>query len=90
MGMDSLMALELSMSIEHEFGVNLPLVAITSVPNVRELSRRLLQSLRAPQAAEEIDADDRRLISMHGGDEADFSDVGERLASRRDQVTRVM
>lgn len=90
MGMDSLMALELSMNIEHELGVGLPLVAITSVPNLRELSRRLLQSVRAPGATETIDAGDRRLIAMHGGDEADFAQVGDRLAARRDQVTRVM
>lgn len=90
MGMDSLMALELSMNIEHELGVGLPLVAITSVPNLRELSRRLLQSVRAPAAPETIDAGDRRLIAMHGGDEADFAQVGDRLAARRDQVTRVM
>ncbi len=90
MGMDSLMALELSMNIEHELGVGLPLVAITSVPNLRELSRRLLQSVRAPGAADAIDADDRRMIAMHGGDEADFAQVGDRLAARRDQVARVM
>nr|WP_029006511.1 type I polyketide synthase [Azorhizobium doebereinerae] len=90
MGMDSLMALELSMNIEHEFGVGLPLVAITSVPNLRELSRRLLQSLRVPEATEAMDAGDRRLIAMHGGDEADFDGVSDRLADRRDQVTRVM
>ncbi len=90
MGMDSLMALELSMNIEHELGVGLPLVAITSVPNLRELSRRLLQSVRTPGAAETIDAGDRRLIAMHGGDEADFAQMGDRLAARRNQVTRVM
>ncbi|MGU3495275.1 SDR family NAD(P)-dependent oxidoreductase [Xanthobacteraceae bacterium A53D] len=93
MGMDSLMALELSMSIEHELGVSLPLVAITSVPNVRELSRRLYQTLRTDAGEEDaagVDAGDRRLISMHGGDEADFAAVGDKLASRRDQVTRVM
>ncbi|GGF80252.1 type I polyketide synthase [Azorhizobium oxalatiphilum] len=90
MGMDSLMALELSMSIEHEFGVALPLVAITSVPNVRELSRRLLQSLRTPDTGPTVDAGDHRLIAMHGGDVADFDTVGDALANRRDQVTRVM
>ena len=46
LGMDSLMGLELRMDIEKRFGVELPLVAITSVTNLLDLAGRLISSLR--------------------------------------------
>lgn len=48
LGMDSLMALELRMSLETKYRVELPMMAVTAVGNLRELSRRLISLVSAP------------------------------------------
>jgi acyl carrier protein len=50
MGMDSLMSLELRMSIEKRFGVELPIVAISSGVNVNDLASRLIADLNSGNA----------------------------------------
>jgi NAD(P)-dependent dehydrogenase (short-subunit alcohol dehydrogenase family)/acyl carrier protein len=92
LGMDSLMALELRMCVEAKFGIELPLVAITAVNNLRDLAGRILQSLATPEAAimEEASAADRELILIHGGDEAAYSDLRETIEARKGQVERVI
>jgi acyl transferase domain-containing protein/NADPH:quinone reductase-like Zn-dependent oxidoreductase/acyl carrier protein len=70
LGMDSLMALELTMGMESKYGVELPLVAITSVRNLRDLTRRLLTSLRPGEdkgQGSHLDATEQALIAIHGG-----------------------
>ncbi|NLH81394.1 MAG: SDR family NAD(P)-dependent oxidoreductase, partial [Phyllobacteriaceae bacterium] len=85
LGLDSLMALELRMNVETKFGVELPLVAITSVKNLRDLARRLLQSIRVPAAAEgALATADGALIAMHGGDEAAFAGLGGEIEAKRE------
>lgn len=88
LGLDSLMALELRMNVENKFGIELPLVAITSVKNLHDLGRRMLQTLRAGDEpeADRIDAADSSLIAMHGGDEAAFSGLAAELDARRESV----
>jgi hypothetical protein len=71
MGMDSLMSLELRMSIEKRFGIELPIVAISSGVNVNDLATRLLAGLGAAEAAASAGEAEMRLIMQHGS-----SDVG--------------
>ncbi len=88
LGLDSLMALELRMNVESRFGVELPLVAITSVKNLHDLARRLLQSLRGGDTAEEgrLDAGDESLIAMHGGDGEAFAGLSAEIEAHRKRV----
>jgi acyl carrier protein len=91
LGMDSLMALELRMCVESKFGIELPLVAITAVNNLRDLAGRILQTITTPdQATDESSAGDRELILIHGGDEAAYSDLRETIEARKVQVERVI
>jgi len=85
LGLDSLMALELRMNVETRFGVELPLVAITSVKNLHELSRRLLQSLRADGtgATDGLGGADEALVTMHGGDGAAFAGLADKIEEQR-------
>jgi acyl carrier protein len=71
LGMDSLMSLELRMSIERRFGIELPIVAISSGVNVNDLATRLLAGLGAAEAAASAGEAEMRLIMQHGS-----SDVG--------------
>lgn len=88
LGLDSLMALELRMNVESRFGVELPLVAITSVKNLHDLARRLLQSLRGGDTAEEgrLDAGDESLVAMHGGDGEAFAGLSTEIEARRKRL----
>lgn len=88
LGLDSLMALELRMNVESRFGVELPLVAITSVKNLHDLARRLLQSLRGGDTAEEgrLDAGDETLVAMHGGDGEAFAGLSAEIEARRKRL----
>jgi phthiocerol/phenolphthiocerol synthesis type-I polyketide synthase C len=69
LGMDSLMALELRMSIETKYKLELPVMSITSVSNLRDLAQRLLQILRregGPEADElGLSSEESQLIAMH-------------------------
>jgi acyl carrier protein len=71
LGMDSLMALELRMSIESRYRVELPVMAISGGTNIRALAHRLLRSLRdTPGGGEEEDGlttAEAGLLAMHGG-----------------------
>jgi len=66
LGMDSLMSLELRMSIEKRFGIELPIVAIRSGINVNDLAARLSASRGAGGAAEPAGDAEMRLIMQHG------------------------
>jgi phthiocerol/phenolphthiocerol synthesis type-I polyketide synthase C len=69
LGMDSLMALELRMGLETRYNIELPLMSITSVPSLRDLTKRLLQSMRPAEggAADPLTAEERELIAIHSG-----------------------
>jgi phthiocerol/phenolphthiocerol synthesis type-I polyketide synthase C len=93
LGMDSLMSLELRMSIENRFGVELPIVAISSGMNVNELASRLIVGLG--EGAEKADAGDveRRLIMQHAPDAVGLTDlmaVTEALEERRTIATALL
>lgn len=82
LGMDSLMALELRMSIETKHAIELPVLAISAAGTLRELAHRILLTLRqADQSAPTgpVSAVEDALIGMHGG-EAGTSEIA---ASKR-------
>jgi len=71
LGMDSLMSLELRMGIEARFGVELPVVAISSGVNVNELATRLIAAAsdnKAPAEEKGPGAMELNLMQRHGGD----------------------
>jgi acyl transferase domain-containing protein/acyl carrier protein len=70
LGMDSLMALELRMSIETRYRIELPVMAITAAGSLRELAHRVLAIVRqdgssTPQSP--VSEAESALITMHGG-----------------------
>ncbi len=69
LGMDSLMALELRMSIETRYGIELPVMAITAAGSLRELAHRVLAIVRQDGPAEPglVTEAESALIAMHGG-----------------------
>jgi NADPH:quinone reductase-like Zn-dependent oxidoreductase/acyl carrier protein len=85
LGLDSMMSLDLRMSIEKRFGVELPVVAITAGVSVNDLAARLVTSLRAgpqPQGdAREQDA--LLLMQRHGISEAALAEVKTRTHTPR-------
>ena len=93
LGMDSLMALELRMSVETKFDVELPIVAITSMKHLNDLADRLLVSIKrsdadapAKSAADAISDDEQQLIAQHTTDTvnlADFAAVSEAVEKKQ-------
>ncbi len=71
LGLDSMMSLDLRMSIEKRFGIELPVVAITAGISVNDLAARLITSLRAGAQPEE-DAG-LRMMQQHGLDDASLA-----------------
>ena len=69
LGMDSLMALELRMSIESRYSVELPVMAITAAGSLRELAHRILRIVQQggePKALP-MSETEAALIASHGG-----------------------
>lgn len=66
LGLDSLMALELRMNVESSLGVELPLVAITALKNLSELSLRIVEEL-GTTSAHAGSAEAEALYYIHGG-----------------------
>jgi NADPH:quinone reductase-like Zn-dependent oxidoreductase/acyl carrier protein len=87
LGMDSLMALELRMGLETRYNIELPLMSITSVPSLRDLTKRLLRTMRPDDGgdADPLTAEERELIAIHSGGgaspSADTPGVRPRLVS---------
>lgn len=86
LGMDSLMALELRMTIENKYHLELPMMAISAVGNLRELANRILGLVRTSaegEAAAPLSDVESALIAIHGGSAAspgaaqDDGSVGE-------------
>ena len=92
LGMDSLMSLELRMGIEARFGVELPVVAISSGVNVNELAARLIAGAsgkEAPAAGEM----ELKMIQQHGAGQIEASDivaVSDALEESRATVTALL
>jgi acyl carrier protein len=97
LGMDSLMSLELRMGIEARFGVELPVVAISSGVNVNELATRLIAGAAgkdeaagdsAGAGAMELD-----LMQRHGAGEVeagDLKEVADAIEESRASVTALL
>jgi hypothetical protein len=80
------MSLDLRMSIEKRFGIELPVVAITAGVSVNDLAARLVTGLRAgPQTATETTDDTQALLLMqrHGVSEAALADMKTRTTTPR-------
>ncbi|HWU02181.1 MAG TPA: type I polyketide synthase, partial [Novosphingobium sp.] len=70
LGMDSLMALELRMSIESKYQVELPMMAISAVGNLKELAQRIVMLVRSDEdeaAGVPLSDVESSLIAIHGG-----------------------
>ncbi len=78
LGMDSLMSLELRMGIEARFGVELPVVAISSGVSVNELATRLIASAGDNKGATDAKAPgamELNLMQRHGPGEMDLNEL---------------
>jgi NADPH:quinone reductase-like Zn-dependent oxidoreductase/acyl carrier protein len=64
LGLDSMMSLDLRMSIEKRFGIELPVVAMSAGVSVNDLANRLIASLRSDSPKE--DDSHLRLLHQHG------------------------
>ena len=87
LGMDSLMSLELRMSIEKRFGIELPIVVISSGIKVNDLAARLVAGLGDGGAAAPARDAEMRLIMQHGSSDVGPSEVmavADAIEARRD------
>ena len=64
LGLDSMMSLDLRMSIEKRFGIELSVVAIGAGVSVNDLAAKLIASLRSGQQAHDDGA--QRIMEQHG------------------------
>ena len=78
LGLDSMMSLDLRMSIEKRFGVELPIVAITAGVSITDLAVKLIASLRSGSRVPEDES--ARIMQQHGIAQADL--VAGMAASR--------
>ena len=85
LGIDSLMALELRMNVETKFGFELPLVAITSVRSLHDLTRRMLETLRTAAYPDPsgLSVADEALVAIHGGDQDAFVGLANEIEALR-------
>lgn len=70
LGMDSLMALELRMTIESKYRIELPMMAMSGVGNLRDLAGRVLRLIHQsgdPGETAPLRDAEVALIEMHGG-----------------------
>jgi phthiocerol/phenolphthiocerol synthesis type-I polyketide synthase C len=81
------MSLELRMSIEKRFGIELPIVVISSGINVNDLAARLVAGLGDGGAAAPARDAEMRLIMQHGSSDVGPSElmaVADTIETRRD------
>ncbi|MDR3493781.1 MAG: type I polyketide synthase [Ancalomicrobiaceae bacterium] len=90
LGLDSLMGLELRMRLEAKFGVELPLVAITSIKSLRDLAQRLVSSMRSADETGEkqLEPGDASLVAAHGGEIDAFASLAGEIEARRAAAQR--
>lgn len=72
-GMDSLMGVELALSIESRFGVNMPAMAFADGPSLHRVADKILSQLdpemqRAAEPADTAEMTVRALADKHGGE----------------------
>lgn len=86
LGMDSLMGLELRMSVERRFDIELPLVAIGDSTTLLTIAQSIVSRIHEPDAAAESGAVNADLASRHIGDELgeeELAEFGEAVEARR-------
>ncbi len=59
LGMDSLMAIEMHMSVNNRLGVNLPIMGLADIPTIAELVDKIIAHERPDTAGEEADAPEK-------------------------------
>jgi acyl carrier protein len=89
-GMDSLMAMELAVSVEKRLGVQLPVMLLGEGPSITRLAERLVALLRAPAGQEGesalVEESVRTVAAIHGqtvDDQALLAEVVASLAAGR-------
>jgi acyl carrier protein len=93
LGMDSLMGLELRMSLEKRLGVDLPLLAITAASSLADLAGRIVAEVSASQdeSGETIAAQDKSLMTRHTTADGDAKTVvPEAFEATRQGVRRLL
>ncbi len=93
LGLDSMMSLDLRMSIEKRFGIELPVMAISAGVSINELAARLIASLRTGERPPEETSQDanRQIMQRHGIDDATLAAGMDAVdaAQRRNAATVV-
>lgn len=97
LGMDSLMGLELRMSIERRFGIELPLVAISDTTTLTSIAGTIVSRVQDPDAGEaeaEGEAADptAELVRRHVSDTVqsdDLSKIEQAVRTRRAEAGRI-
>jgi phthiocerol/phenolphthiocerol synthesis type-I polyketide synthase C len=86
LGMDSLMGLELRMSVERRFDIDLPLVAIGDSTTLLTIAQSIVSRIHEPEAGVESSAVNADLAQRHIGDELgqeELLEFGEAVEARR-------
>jgi acyl carrier protein len=94
-GMDSLMGLELRLSVERRFGVELPLVAISDTTTLASIAEALVSRIQEPEPLQTDRAADPgvELLRRHVTDDLDvdeLSGLGEVVRSRTAEIERIL
>ncbi len=71
-GFDSLMAVDLRMSIEEKFGLSLPLLSLADATTLSDVAVKVLQIARDGEKLSDADAVLENLIAQHAGEEHDL------------------
>lgn len=77
LGMDSLMGLELRMSVERRFDIDLPLVAIGDSTTLLTIAQTIVSRIHEPDAGGEATAVNADLAARHIGDDVDHAELAE-------------
>ncbi|HEY0291343.1 MAG TPA: SDR family NAD(P)-dependent oxidoreductase [Hansschlegelia sp.] len=77
LGMDSLMGLELRMSVERRFDIELPLVAIGDSTTLTTIAQSIVSRIHEPDAAADSGAVNADLVHRHIADDVDHEDLAE-------------
>ena len=92
LGMDSLMGMELVMSIEKAFGIRLPLMALTEGASIKRIAEKICEQLAGLEKAEPQQNETDEMIasatSIHGEalTEEDITGISEKILHERETV----
>ncbi|WP_024816558.1 type I polyketide synthase [Methylopila sp. 73B] len=92
LGMDSLMGLELRMSVERRFDIELPLVAIGDSTTLTTIAQSIVSRIHEPDGGAENAAVNADLVNRHLSDDVAVEDLaafGAAVEERRSAIGRV-